>query len=97
MDGIIFSLKMEMAKEYVNQNFNKRWVVHNFNNTFKRWVVHNLLKILMFEIKGWSTLNFHKKKQNNYIYDKNKHRPDGSLFQLSKEQELSQGHNKENK
>ncbi len=32
MDGSISFLEMDMAKKYVNQNFNKKWVVHNLNN-----------------------------------------------------------------
>jgi len=36
---------MDMAKKKnENENFDKRWVVHNFNKMFKRWVIHNLLK-----------------------------------------------------
>jgi hypothetical protein len=44
---------MDMPKEICkSKDFDKRWVVHNFNNTFERWVIHNLLKILMFEVEG---------------------------------------------
>jgi hypothetical protein len=52
MDGTIFSLEIDMAKKYVNQNFDKRWVVHNLNNMFKRWVIHNLLKTITFKVEG---------------------------------------------
>jgi hypothetical protein len=52
MDKTISSFEMDMAKKNVNQNFDKRWVVPNFNNTFKRWVIHNLLKFFVFEVEG---------------------------------------------
>jgi hypothetical protein len=52
MDGTIFSLEIDMAKKNVNQYFNKRWVVYNFNNIFKKWEIRNLLKTFKFEAEG---------------------------------------------
>jgi hypothetical protein len=84
MDRTIFFLEIDMAKKYVNQNFDKRWVVDNLNNMFKRWVIHNLLKTITFKVEGNPHLTSKTKtKKKNYNDHKNRHRPNGSLFKLS--------------
>jgi hypothetical protein len=52
MDEFFFFFEMDMVKEIVSQNFNKKWVVHNLNDMFKRWVIHNFFKKITFEIEG---------------------------------------------
>jgi hypothetical protein len=54
---------------------------------FKRWVIHNLLKTFTFEVKGVVHIRLPEKKiKINYNNNKNKRRPDGSLFKLSRTQ-----------
>ncbi len=90
-------------KIYVNQNFNKRWVVHNLQQNVQKVGNPQPFEKSYIWSKGVVHTWLPKKKiENNYNDNKNRHRPNGSLFKPSRarklqEHELSQGHKKENK